>query len=139
MEAMRQVAKAYKERSLQEFDSVLQKFPNELLGDALVSKHLSDLQATLLESNLLRIIEPYSRVEISRVAELINLPLARVETKLAQMILDKKLQGILDHGEGILVVFDDPEPDATYDSAIDVIDKMGGVVQSLFGRASVLV
>jgi len=139
MEAMRQVARAYKERSLHEFDAVLRQFPNELTGDVLVSKHLNDLQATLLENNLVRIIEPFSHVEIARVAELINLPLQRVEAKLAQMILDKKLKGILDHGAGVLVVFDEPEPDTTYQSALDVIEKMGGVVQSLMGRAQSLV
>ena len=38
------------------------------------------------EDNIAKVIEPLSR----RVAELIDLPLATVESKLSQMILDKK-------------------------------------------------
>lgn len=54
------------------------------------------------------------------------------------MILDKKFNGILDQGAGVLVVFDDTEKDKTYETALDTIDKMGKVVDSLYGKVKKL-
>ena len=85
VEAMKAVAKAYQARSLQDFQSTLTAYREELVDDSVVHLHLSRLYDTLLEQNLCRLIEPYSRVEIEYLAKLIKLPPASVLTKLSQV------------------------------------------------------
>lgn len=86
VEAMKAVAKAYQARSLQDFQSTLTAYKEELVDDGIVHLHLSRLYDTLLEQNLCRLIEPYSRVEIEYLAKLIKLPTSAVLTKLSQVI-----------------------------------------------------
>lgn len=77
----------------------------------LIAEHLGLFKEQLLEQNFIRLVEPFSCVEISHIAELINLPLNFVERKISQMILDKKIYGILDQGKGYLMIYDEEKSD----------------------------
>jgi 26S proteasome regulatory subunit N6 len=135
VEAMSAIATAASKRSLKEYEAVLLKYPTELQDDLLIKHHLHTLQEQLLESNLIRIIEPYSCVEIEHVATLIDMPLSIVERKLSQMILDGKFHGILDQGKGQLIVYEDGGMDKAMEKGLKVIENMDKVVSSLFGRS----
>ncbi|CAN0025915.1 unnamed protein product [Discosporangium mesarthrocarpum] len=78
--------------------------------------------------------QPFSCVEIGHVAELIKLPVDKVELKLSQMILDKKLLGILDQGRGQLIIYEGAREDKVFTDSLEVISNMGTVVNSLFRR-----
>ena len=138
IEAMKSIATASHNRSLSEFQDSLNKFKEELSGDPIIQRHFNKLYDNLLEQNLCRIIEPFSRVEVTHIAKLIVLPLETVERKLSQMILDQKLPGILDQGAGILVIFDEKQSNKTYENTLEIINKMGGVVDALYNKVKKL-
>jgi len=77
-------------------------------------------------------------VQLEYVAKSINLPMENVERKLSQMILDKKFHGILDQGEGILIVFEESEIDETYELVLYNINSMSKVVDKLYQTAKKL-
>jgi len=81
IEAMRAITDAYKARSIQKFQSVYSDYAKQLADDQLIASHLQELQEKLLEQNLLRLIEPFSRVQIEHVAKLIKLGRPQVEVK----------------------------------------------------------
>ncbi|XP_077978278.1 26S proteasome non-ATPase regulatory subunit 11A-like [Glandiceps talaboti] len=138
VEAMKSIASAYQKRSLSEFNKTLQVYKEQLVEDKIIKAHVDSCYDNLLEQNLCRIIEPFSRVQVQHVANIIKLPLDLVEKKLSQMILDKKFHGILDQGMGVLVVFDEPVVDKTYENALETIQSMGKVVDSLYNKAKKL-
>ncbi|KUF96552.1 hypothetical protein AM588_10009939 [Phytophthora nicotianae] len=109
LEAMQAVAKAHEQRSLEQFEAATKKYAPQLVEDPLIKNHLGKLYEQLLESNLIKIIQPFS---------------------LSQMILDHKFHGILDQGKGQLI--------KTYTSGLGVIENVGHIVDNLFRRADKL-
>lgn len=135
IEVMQEIASAQKNRSLKEFKAVLLKYNSELSGDPVIEHHLNDLYQTLLEENLCRLIEPFSRVEIAHIAQLISLPEKSVEEKLSKMILDKKIIGILDQGAGCLIIYQQEQTDKVYEKTLETLHQMNTVIDSLYVRA----
>lgn len=64
IEAMKAIAKASHNRSLHAFQESLKTYKTELIDDPIINAHLKSLYDTMLEQNLCRIIEPYSRVQV---------------------------------------------------------------------------
>jgi len=138
IDAMNAIAAAASSRSLKDFEATTKKYTKQLQTDLLIKHHLEILNEQLLESNLIRIIEPYSCVEITHVASLIEMPLHVVEKKLSQMILDSKFKGILDQGKGQLIVYEEGDGDMAMEKGLEVIANMDNVVTSLFARSQIL-
>uniref|UniRef100_A0A8C6KDZ9 Proteasome 26S subunit, non-ATPase 11 n=4 Tax=Nothobranchius TaxID=28779 RepID=A0A8C6KDZ9_NOTFU len=137
-DSLKCVALASKNRSLADFEKALTTYKAELKDDPIISTHLTKLYDNLLEQNLIRVIEPFSRAQITHISSLIRLPKRDVERKLSQMILDQKFHGILDQGEGVLIIFDEPMVDKTYEAALETIQNMSKVVDSLYNKAKKL-
>ncbi|KAK1926374.1 hypothetical protein DB88DRAFT_481604 [Papiliotrema laurentii] len=136
LEAMKATAKALKERSLDLFKKALKEYHEQLQQDPLIRTHLSSLYDTLLEQNLIRVVEPYSSVELSWIASEVGQTLQVVEEKLSQMILDQVFFGVLNESEGTLEVYDEPVEDPLQKTALDTIKQMGDVVKSLYDKVS---
>ncbi|KAI9648503.1 26S proteasome regulatory subunit rpn6 [Ciborinia camelliae] len=139
LEAMKAVARAHSNRSLEEYEKALGDYRHELGSDAFIRNHLRRLYDAMLEQNLIKVIEPFSRVEIDHIAKMVGLDTQQVERKLSQMILDKVIIGVLDQGAGCLIIFDETERDVGYDAALATIEKLSSVVDVLYtNQASML-
>lgn len=135
VDAMKAVAKAYVKRSVRILKEVIAEHKAEIFDDPVIRNHLSSLEGSLLEKNLLKILQPYSRVELARIAQLINLPVKDVETRISLMILDGTFRGILDQGNASVIVFDDEPENQSYTHAIQTLESMEGAADQLFEKA----
>lgn len=138
VDAMCEIALAQKNRSLRDLEQVLAKRSAVLSGDVVVMTHLDDLLDSMFAKNLTRLIEPFSVVEVKHVAKLIDLPVAKVEAKLSQMILDKELLGILDQGNGNLKLFPEKDNFSVHKGTLETMAHINTVVDSLYRRAQQL-
>ncbi|RSH88203.1 26S proteasome regulatory subunit rpn6 [Apiotrichum porosum] len=138
LDAMKATAQAQKERSLEMFKETLKEYQDQLQKDPLIRSHLSALFDTLLEQNLLRVIEPYSSVELSWIAHEVGQGRDVVEEKLSQMILDQVFYGVLNERAGTLEVFDEVQTEALLSGALDTMKQMGSVIQALYEKATSL-
>eukprot|EP00759_Apiculatamorpha_spiralis_P012691 PhF_6_TR19639/c0_g1_i1/m.28653/K03036/PSMD11, RPN6; 26S proteasome regulatory subunit N6 len=134
VDAMRSLSAAYKKRDTQSFKSVKAEYHDILGSDPVVASYLDDLYDTLLEKHLLKITEPYSVVQIDFVASLVQLGADEVEAKLSQMILDKKMNAILDQKDNCLVLEVDPEDSTAAEDASQTVENLSRVVDALFDK-----
>ncbi|WPH00343.1 PCI-domain-containing protein [Acrodontium crateriforme] len=138
LDAMKAIARAHSNRSLEEYEQALHAYRYELGSDRFIASHLRRLYDSMLEQNLIKVIEPFSRVEISHIATMVGLDVQQVERKLSQMILDRVIVGVLDQGTGVLIVYEESERDKGYDAALDTIEKLGNVVDVLYSNQASL-
>ncbi|KIR96975.1 26S proteasome regulatory subunit N6 [Cryptococcus deuterogattii 2001/935-1] len=139
VDAMKAVATALEERSLDLFKTALQNYSGQLQKDEIIRSHLSYLYDTLLEQNLIRVIEPYSAVELSWVASEVGQSLQIIEDKLSQMILDQKFCGILNERMGTLEVHDDYSNEGICSTALGTLKHISDVVNGLNDKAAQMV
>ena len=139
LEAMKAVARAHANRSLEDYERTLSLYRAELGSDLFIKRHLVRLYDGMLEQNLIKVIEPFSCVEIAHVARMVGLDTQQVERKLSQMILDKVVTGVLDQGKGCLIVFEEQGRDEGYAAALETIGSLDKVVEVLYAeKASLL-
>ncbi len=139
-ESLVAIARAQATRSVEVFEATVHKYSLDISSDPVLAYHIKNLNERLIEQNILRIVEPYSRVEIEHVAKMIKLPLLRVQSKLSDMILDRKLNGTLDQGIGVLIVFSDTDDSlgSFYQDILDTIDNTSQCVDTLFEKSKKL-
>jgi 26S proteasome regulatory subunit N6 len=86
----------------------------------------------------LRIVKLFCAVQLSRIAEMISLPIERVESRLVQMILDQKLKASINQSDGILNIFEDEAESEFLTESINLLRSLDGVVDALYTRCKLI-
>lgn len=142
MDALRAFAEAWQKKDTHAFTTARATYEADFADDAILSGQLNDMHDSLIEKHLLRIIEPYNRVQISFIAGLMTLEPEEVEARLSQLILDKKLNGIVDQHHECLVVFEagaKQTKDAhsvLFKNSLDALENLDKLVTALFDKVN---
>ncbi|EEA05930.1 PCI domain-containing protein [Cryptosporidium muris RN66] len=136
IEALKMVARCRQQRSLKMFEDVLLTYDKELSEDLIIKKHIDELYESLLEQNIQRILEAYSQIEISQLAQFLELPIDRIHNKLTEMILDKTIYGNIDQRKGILRLVDRSSSKPLFDDILMTLTNLSDVVDALYEKAA---
>lgn len=138
IEAMLELAKASEAKSLHQLKEVRESRSADLETDPVVRSSIDHLVESMAEQHLLRIVKPYSSVELSRISEMIRLPIEDVLDRLVHMILDQKLKASINQTEMILNIFEEEENNQLFTQSLELIDKMDEVVDALYQRCHLM-
>lgn len=83
--AIKAVAESHFGASIVALSKVFTSFPGEIEGDEVVRSHTKLLYDQLLEKNLFKIIESYTRVDLEYIARKLSLDQDVIERKLSEM------------------------------------------------------
>jgi len=138
--AMVDLAKATKNGLLADYCRVLDQNEETLSGDKVIARNIKRMKDYMVEENLKKLLLPYSRVQLSYVAGKLNMSPQEAERCLRKMILDKKINGVLDmYGEEQVFLAHDMAEDAiTTRQVMETFEIMNDVVKHLIRKSGSL-
>lgn len=138
LQALRDFAEAYRSKCLSRFNSAFQMHREDLFADPVINEHLRSLYERLLEANLLRILEPYSVVDLEHVVRSLGIDSMLVEQKISQMILDGTLSAVIDQESGCIQMVSTEKKNEIYSDALETIQALDATVDLLFEKAAII-
>merc|ERR1712180_19090 len=116
--AMTNLVTAYQNNDINEFEKILKVNRETIMEDAFIREHIEDLLRNIRTQVLIKLIKPYTRIQIKFISGELNIESGDVENLLVSCILDSTINGRIDQVTGVLELDQAPEGTARY-AALD--------------------
>ncbi len=80
----------------------------------IISAQIEYLYDQLLEKNIIKLVNPYYKVQVEYLTQKLQVEGSQVEKKICEMILDKKILGYLDQENGLLILLEEEKLNSIY-------------------------
>jgi len=134
MKICQELAVCAKEKSVKDLAALQVKYREFIDSDRLMEKTLQSFHDSLLRENVITVLKPYSRVQMTHVAKQIDLPLRQVEKQIVEMILDEEIKGDVDHRNGVVNIYYSQQESTMYKDSVDIITEMSEVTEQLLQK-----
>ncbi|EPY50886.1 COP9/signalosome complex subunit Csn2 [Schizosaccharomyces cryophilus OY26] len=94
--AMTKLVEAYQKRDIKEVEKVLHEHRQDIMEDEFIRQYVDKILYSIRSQVLLEMIQPYSTVQLSLLAEKLAVTTEIVEQSLIGLIMDRRIQGKLD-------------------------------------------
>merc|ERR1712020_392050 len=99
---------------INEFEKILKVNRETIMEDAFIREHIEDLLRNIRTQVLIKLIKPYTRIQIKFISGELNIESGDVESLLVSCILDNTISGRIDQVSGVLELDQSSEGSARY-------------------------
>jgi len=128
--AMTNLVTAYQNNDINEFEKILKMNRQTIMEDTFIREHIEDLLRNIRTQVLIKLIKPYTRINIQFISGELNIETSDVESLLVSCILDSTINGRIDQVSGVLELNASSEGTARY-TALDKWDTQLNNLQKL--------
>ncbi|KAF7269568.1 hypothetical protein GWI33_017457 [Rhynchophorus ferrugineus] len=100
--AMTNLVNAYQNNDINEFEYILKQNRQNIMDDPFIREHIEDLLRNIRTQVLIKLIKPYTRIQIPFISTELNIDVQEVESLLVACILDNTIQGRIDQVNQVL-------------------------------------
>jgi len=100
--AMTNLVNAYQNNDINDFEKILKQNRQTIMEDTFIREHIEDLLRNIRTQVLIKLIKPYTRINIKFISGELNIDPNDVESLLVSCILDNTISGRIDQVTGVL-------------------------------------
>eukprot|EP00118_Oscarella_pearsei_P019238 m.203471 g.203471 ORF g.203471 m.203471 type:complete len:444 (+) comp39625_c0_seq1:507-1838(+) len=130
--AMTNLVSAYQNDDINEFEKILRINRRAIMEDPFIWEHIEDLLRNIRTQVLIKLIKPYTRIQIPFISRELNVEPEDVEALLVSCILDKTIQGRIDQARQVLLL----EQKAPGAAGYAALDKWTVQLKSLYSAVT---
>ncbi|KAI5180123.1 26S proteasome regulatory subunit N6 [Nematocida sp. AWRm80] len=120
------------DRNLRKCNDIIQQNLSMISEDKFLTSHLVYLCDNLIDSNILKIIEPYSTIKVEYIGARLNLDVPTIENRIRRMILDGKINGTLDQETMSISIYCTPKKaNESLKETADIIDVLSDITNNI--------
>ncbi|VDK25668.1 unnamed protein product, partial [Anisakis simplex] len=109
--AMNRLVGAYQNNDIREFENILKQNRETIMADPFIREHIEELLNNIRSQVLLQLSQPYSRIQLSYLADELHISVKEVVVLLVELILDGSLSATIDEIHSTLIA-NPPAPSA---------------------------
>ncbi|KAF7731243.1 COP9/signalosome complex subunit Csn2 [Apophysomyces ossiformis] len=94
--AMTNLVSAFQRKEIKEFEQILQANRASIMDDTFIRTYIDDVLKNIRTQVMIKLIKPYTRIDLAFVSKQLNIPVEDVENLLVGLILDEKISGRID-------------------------------------------
>jgi len=126
--AMTNLVSAYQNNDINDFEKILKTNRQNIMEDPFIREHIEDLLRNIRTQVLIKLIKPYTRIQIPFISKELNIDALEVENLLVSCILDSSVQGRIDQVHQVLELENER---AGSGARFQAVSKWAGQLQSL--------